>query len=156
MTTIHGILPVLLQLLEGLSMPINKRIEYQFQGLLMRHFFLFYIQLLVKENIVAYSSRSTGFFFSPNIVQQEQQQQQQSYILHHGISDSGNIHTPYCHCCSTGMHSWREDSPKTRQKEYTRISSAVGGGVFAIGAGLLGGDSLGEGAAPGGNQDTKS
>ena len=68
MTTIHGILPVLLQLLEGLSMPINKRIKYQFQGLLMRHFFLFYIQLLVKENIVAYSSRSTGFFFSPNIV----------------------------------------------------------------------------------------
>ena len=121
MATIHGILPVLSQLLDGLSVPKNKRIEYQLQGLLMRHFFLFYIQLLVKENIVAYSSRSTGSFFSPNTVQQEQQQQQQNYILHHGISGSGNIRPTYRRCCSTGMHSWREDTTKTRQKEYTRI-----------------------------------
>ena len=61
---------------EGSSIGAYEQ-DYQVRGLPKQFCFILHIQLLVKEDIIAQSSKPTGLVFGPGVGQRQQQQQQQ-------------------------------------------------------------------------------
>ena len=61
---------------EGSSIGAYEQ-DFQVRGLPKQYCFILHIQLLVKEDIVAQSSKPTGFVFGAGVGQRQQQQQQQ-------------------------------------------------------------------------------
>ena len=51
--------------------------DYQHRDLPQQYCFVLHIQLLVKEDIIAQTSKPTGLVFGPGVAQRQQQQQQQ-------------------------------------------------------------------------------